>query len=279
MNGIFHGVPSAEYHAGLGDGPKPLSSTFAKRLLETSPAEARWAADHPTDTAAFTIGRAVHEIVLEKELKTVKVFPYENKRGNLWKEAVAEAAAVGKTAMLEHELTDVYQMRDAIQVHTASAELLNVGAAEVSAVATIDGVPMQARADWLKTETSPPIVIDLKTVAGTANPRQFDRTIAKYGYHLQAAFYQRVFGEVLDVQPRFIWIVVSKAAPHTVSVVEASAHTLDVGHQLVDAAAGIYRRCIESGEWPGYDGITESNLPTYAEYEADDLTEQNGTYR
>lgn len=270
--GLIFDLPADEYHAGLRHDPKPLSSTFAKELISKSPYEAKFA--ERKDSPAFAIGRAIHELVLEGEYKTIFPCDVSDWRTKAAKELKAQAEADGLTPMKLSELEHVEAIAKAVREHPIARDLLSEGAAEVSALVEDDGLFEQARFDWLRVDGARPLIVDLKTVAGTANPRDFNKTIANYGYHLQAAMYADVLQRALklDIEPGYAWIVVSKEKPYAVSVVKASKATMQTGYLLYAKAREIYRESVETGIWRGYDEVTESELPNWAEYQAEEIS-------
>ena len=272
LTGLTFGLSHEDYHAGMRPGVKPLSSTFAKELINKSPYEAKFA--ERKDSPAFAIGRAIHELALEGEYKTILPCDVSDWRTKAAKELKAQAEADGLTPMKLSELEHVEAIAAAVRAHPIAAEILSEGHAEVSALVEDDGLYEQVRIDWLRVDQKRPALWDLKAVAGTANPREFNRTIATYGYHVQAAMYADVIKRVLklDVDPTYSWIVVSKEKPYAVSVVKASKATMQTGFLLYAKAREIYRESVETGTWAGYDEITESELPMWAEYQAEEIT-------
>lgn len=269
--GIHFDVPHDVYHAGLRKDPKPLSSTLAKALAKLSPLEAKYEADNRVEKDAFNEGQLIHEYVLEGELKTIQVFDFDDRRGNRWKEAKLKAAKNGKVAMIERDAAPLREAAEAIRNHPEVAELLAVGDAEVSALVETNGIFEQARADHWRADGKRPVIVDVKTVAGTPNPLAFNREIAKFGYHIQAGMYQDVFRRIVGVEPIFVWVVGSRTAPYATSVIRASKATLETGYAMYAHAFGIYADCVRSGKWPAYDGISESRLPAHAEWDADEI--------
>lgn len=272
--GLYEGIAPDDYHAGLGDS-RPLSSTFAKRLLFDSPAEAMHAAQNPRDTDAFAFGRLVHELTLERKLTTFGVADVTSWAPKAAKERRAEIEAAGLTPIKASQVVDAQAIAEAVHAHPIAGDLLSVGKPEVSALAhdSEHGIDVQARFDWLRSvEGEWPVIVDLKTTAGSANPRNFNRTIATFRYHMQGAFYQRVHRLITGKTPAFVWVVVSKEPPHTVSVVRLSEDDANTGDQLVAKASEIYARCLTAGHWPGYGSIYQSSLPVWAGYEMQEVT-------
>lgn len=272
--GLHEGLSNEAYHAGLGD-VRALSSTFAKTLLFESPAEAMHQATTPKDTDTFAFGRLVHELTLEREVKTFADTGLSSRRGNAWAEACEAAEASGRTPITSRQMSDAQAIAAAVHGHPIAGDLLSVGRAEVSALAhdPDHGINVQARFDWLRDpEGEHPVIVDLKTTAGTANPRNFNRTIGTFRYHLQGAFYRRVYRLITGRQATFVWVVVSKEPPHTVSVIRLSEVDAATGDLLVARASDIYADCLAADNWPGYDSIYSSALPTWADYEAQEVT-------
>ena len=271
--GLHPGIPAHVYHAGLTRDPRPLSSTLAKNLLRTLPAEARWHLENHEDKPAYATGTAIHELLLQGELQTIVEFPYDSWRTKEAREARDGALIEGATPMLTKDLDQAREIVAAARGNTDVTRLLDAsGHAEISALATIEGVPVQARYDYLAepaTETGAGYIVDVKTVAGSAHPDQFNRAAATYGYHIQAALYRRVLEELGHGELPFYWIVISKQEPYAASVIKASEIDLMTGSELVDRALNIWRDVIKHG-WPATTGITESSLPAWAHYEVED---------
>ncbi|KPC77291.1 hypothetical protein ADL26_02850, partial [Thermoactinomyces vulgaris] len=110
------------------------------------------------------------------------------------------------------------------------------------------------------------IVADLKTTTA-ADDESIAKTIARYCYHQQAAFYLdgvRALG--IHADPAFVLVFVEKNPPHLVRVVQLDAYTLRLGDLKNRRALDIYKACTESGTWPGYPtDITTVSLPAWAE--------------
>jgi len=273
--GLYDSIPDAEYHDGLGVGERPLSSTLAKALLFESPAEAIYGIQHRRDTEAFAFGRLVHELTLEGEVRTFFDTGLEYRRGNDWAEVCKVAAEAGRTPVTSRQMADAQAIASAVHAHPVARDLLSVGRPEVSAFAhdVEHGIDLQARFDWLRDpEGEWPVVVDLKTTAGTANPRAFNRSIGTFRYHLQGAFYRRVYELVAGKVPAFVWVVVSKEPPHAVSVIRLSDKDADTGLSLVNKAAETYARCLAEQRWPGHESIYTSSLPVWADFEAEEVT-------
>lgn len=275
--GVYYDVPNGEYHKGLievadksGVKVKPLSSTGAKVLVKDSPADYLWSLQNRVEKKAFDLGSAAHELILEGGLKTVEVYQFDSWRSKQARTARDECYAAGGVPMLEHELDAAYKMADAVKRHQRASALLTDGRPEVSALVWDEEyqIHFQVRFDWLRNDG---LIVDLKT-AREANPREFNRSIATFSYHLQASLYLRA-AEILGLGgQRFTWVIVQNADPYHVSVVEYSEIDRLIGDRIMHTALRKYADGIHTGEWPAYDGIYTSELPAWAEYEADEIT-------
>lgn len=274
--GLHHGIPNAVYQAGLAD-PRPIQSTHLKNLITGSPAEFIWRRDNRIEKSYFDAGQALHELVLEGQFTSVEVLPFDNWRTKASQEAKAAAYAADKTPMLERDLENVYAMAKAVRESPLAQSVLTNGKPEVSALATDPetGLMLQARIDWLSDLDKPrPTIVDVKTTAKGASPRSFNREAADLRYHFSASFYSRVLTALGYPQPRFLWLVVGKDEPHSVSVIEYSEVDRMTGDALVDRALRLYAECSQSGVWPGWDThIHQSSLPFWAHDEALETTE------
>ena len=105
--------------------------------------------------------------------------------------------------------------------------------------------------------------MDLKTTAD-ANPEEFARTALKYGYDQQMAHYRDIMEAETGTLPRFLFVLVEKTAPYLVSVVELDDLFHDLGKQKNEQAAAKWLHAKETGQWPGYEGISRVLAPVWA---------------
>lgn len=122
------------------------------------------------------------------------------------------------------------------------------------------GLRCKGRIDKVCSESSR--MADLKT---TADLRKFPKSIANFGYHRQAAFYQRGWavlngGELLEP-----WLVpVESTPPHCVQSAPVSAVAIAIGEEELNDLLHKVAECHERGEWPGPDGPDSWELPEWA---------------
>jgi hypothetical protein len=243
-----------------------LSSTNARRLLE-SPAKFKWAQTHAQATKAeFDLGHAVHSKVLGVGAQTV-VIPEtalaENGAASTTaaKKFIADARGEGKIPVKRAIADEVNAMAEAVLAHPMAAVLLSqVGAPEVSVFAhdPETGIELRARFDYLPSAGQTPVAVDLKT-ANDASPRGFAKAAATHGYHVQRGQYLDVheYAGGIDLAG-FAFVVVETEAPYLVGVYKLNSDWEDLGVQRAREARRIYKRCLETDTWPGYGDSMQS---------------------
>ncbi|NLA66218.1 MAG: hypothetical protein GX862_09955 [Leucobacter sp.] len=126
----------------------------------------------------------------------------------------------------------------------------------------------RARFDYLPDEGN--IAVDIKTTVD-ASPGGFAKGAANFGYHIQRGHYLDVLKHATGRTVEMLFVVVEKTAPHLVAVHQLSQEFADMGEAEALEARDIWRRCIETGEWPGYEMKVNLLLPPmYAVYNFQD---------
>lgn len=260
-------MTDVEYHA------RPeLSSTGARRLLD-SPARFRYWEDHPQPAkAAFDLGSAAHAKILGVGAPVV-VYPDEHltASGNVSTKAATvewerERRAEGLIPITAADVFRVDRMAEAVLAdHDARGVLETITGREMSIVTQVEGVPVRARFDIHGDNQA----ADLKTTRD-ASPRGFNRSVGMYGYHVQQAWYDDAHkAETGQALSSFKFIVVESAPPHLVGVYELDFMWADLAAGLAQKARRLWLECTQSGEWPGY-GAATLTAPTWAVYDADE---------
>lgn len=229
-----------------------------------SMAHYRHAVDTPReDCSAFQVGRCFHSFCLEPDEFLANVVVYDGKvrRGANWDDFQEENE--GKEILTVSEMAMVEGMGAAVLAHPVASGLIAM-AQLVEAAATwihpATGMLCKMKIDGLTED----VIFDLKSTAD-ASPREFQRSIATYGYHLQAAHYQDGVQEILGSALPFVYICVEKESPHMVAVYELDDASVMEGKRLCDGLMAQIKACDDLGVWPGYgDGIQEIGLPVWA---------------
>lgn len=247
-----------------------LSNSGIKLLLPPNcPAIFDHARRNPVFADHFDFGHAAHAKVLGVGAEIVTIHA-DDWRGKAAKEAKDKAHAEGKTPLLAKQAAVVDAMAAKVREHPVAAALLDptYGKPEQAVFAQDQrtGVWLRAMFDWLPNPSDGRLIlVDYKTTADNGNPDLFDRTMANFGYHRQAAFYRDIAAAVgLDDDPAFLFIVQSKEAPYLVSVVEPDQDAVRTGQKENRAAIDVYAQCTATGTWPGFgNDISAVTLPPW----------------
>lgn len=262
--GLHDEVPEAEYHAHRGS----LSVSGAKVLLK-APALYRYQLDNPPERKqVFDFGSAAHQLILGAG-PGLAVIPATGRGKDLQdahREAKEAAYAEGKIPVTEDEFRTVREMADALSGNTLAMALLGEGKPEVSGYFedAETGILRRCRFDWLPTPVKGrrTIIADYKT-ARSADPAEFGKPAADFGYAQQAAWYtDAAIALGVDPDPAFLFIVQEKTAPYLSTVIQLDEDALQIGRHLNRKALRIYAECIETDTWPGYSTEVEQvSLP------------------
>lgn len=253
---IRHDMPAAEYHAHVG-----LNASTLKAVARHPLAKVRYDLDHRVYKPTFDFGTAAHSVILERDTSSIVVVDADSWRTKAAQAQRDMAHAAGKTPMLDHEFAVVEHMCDAVMEHDVAREMLTGHTPEVSVFADVYGQPCKARLDAWHPDRD--LIVDLKTTQD-ADPATFDRTAINFGYHLQMAHYQDVMEAETGTRPRFLFVLVEKAPPYLVSVVELAPDFADLGREMNHEAADTWARAVKDNHWPGYEGVSTVLMPTWA---------------
>lgn len=265
-------IPADAYHRDPVPGGS-LSSSGARRLLPPScPALYRhWADNPPEHSHEFDMGHAAHLLVLGEgpDLHVVDAPDWRTKAA---KAERADAYAAGLVPLLPHEFDQVQDMAAALRRDPLAMEALaGDGTAEQTLIwqDPDTGVWCRARPDWMTTDG----LVDYKTTTAV-DPDAVARSVATYGYHVQAPFYLdgAVHLDLVDPDATFAFVFQSKSPPYLVSVVELDDEAMATGRALAAQARRTYADCVLTGRWPGYsDDVALISLPRYARRPQEDL--------
>ena len=286
VNGIHYGIPFADYAT------LPLLNATALSWGEVTMQHLRAYLDgqieHKSDDLRF--GKAFHARLLEPKVYgelykiaypcaailksgqragepcglTPKVHD-----GESWyclKHAPAHSHATEEYVTTE-EAQHIERMHDAVCKHKIIRMMRQKGGYEAVVVWDCDGVPFKSRLDKFIPQANgvPATILDLKKVTlGRGGDALFANAIRDYGYDVRAALYVDAIRQQSGVTPAFIWIIVEDAFPYSINVIQANKETLAIGRSKYKHAVANYKRCCETGHWPGYtDSIREGGLSEY----------------
>ena len=276
----IHQIDASQYH---GDPcPEPsLSSTVAKVLIAQTPLHA-WTISprlnpewEPINKKTFDIGRAAHRAVLGVG-DDYEAIPESLLASNgaastkAAKEFIEDCRARGVTPLKAEEVGQIRMIADRVRARLdAMGIVIDPQRSEVTALSVVDGIWCRCMVDNAPIDQSLPLY-DLKTTAGSVHPDALARTVADYGYDVQAAHYLRTWKEATGEDRKFRFIFVEKTPPFEVGVIElyddglsrpASDYASDEplsgdwfadAEQKLSRARKQWRACLDSGVWPGY---------------------------
>lgn len=262
MSKIIDGLSNADYHA------HPAISKSGLDKIAKSPAHykaAREAEHEGSDALVF--GSAFHDyILLPDTFQTAyTVLPPDfNGRTNEGKAMLESIRQSGQTVLKAEWLTAIEGMAAAIAAHPKASALLQGGRAEQSIFWTDEdsGIDCRCRPDYLHPGG---IIVDLKSTTD-ASPEEFARSVAKYRYHVQDAFYSEGYYQATGQWPRgFVFIAVEKTAPYAVACYSLDDDAKAYGHELFRRDLETLLEAEKSQEWTAYSQEIETlSLPAWA---------------
>jgi len=266
--GILQSLPAEEYHSN----PAVGHSSLLK--LMRSPAHYFNYMTSPREpTPAMQLGSAFHTALLEPDVFrqnyiVAPKFDWRTKDGKAQAEAW-EAANAGKTSLTPGDMDSVEKMISSVQEHGGARLLLARGQAEMSGFWTDQetGIACKFRPDFLATNgdliTS---LVDIKTCVD-ASREGFAKSIATFGYDVQAAYYIDGLEKLTGKRVGFYFVAVEKDAPHATTVYEASLEMIEVGRAKYRASLELLQWCRKKGRYPSYQPngeIEKIDLPRWA---------------
>jgi exodeoxyribonuclease VIII len=224
----------------------------------------------PEPTPAMLMGTALHTHVLELDqwdaryVMAPEGIDRRTKQGKAEWEAFS-VAATGRTVISKADADTVMRMARSVFEHPAAAMLLGMaGKAETTWMWTDEatGLECKCRPDWLTDDHR--LIVDLKTTED-ASPKGFQKSVAAWRYHVQAAWYLGGLTQATGTCPdQFIFIVVEKKPPYAVAVYAADADMIAAGAKQARLDLDTLAVCKAADAWPGYsDQIETISLPPW----------------
>jgi len=253
--GVYAGITNDAYHSGEGISKSGLD------LIAKSPLH-YWSKyldpdrEQQEPTPAMLLGTAIHSAVLEpdKFANDYIVFPKIDRRTKEGKayydELVAQAA--GRTIITADDYQTCTTIQTNVRQHPAAQVLMQAGEPELSVYWRDEetGVLCKCRPDWMNYKAN--TIVDVKST-DDASPDAFTRSIVKYGYHVQAAWYLDGFKAATGTAPKaFIFAAFEKARPFATAFYYADADMIEVGRQAYRERLATYASCLKRDVWPGY---------------------------
>ena len=226
LDGYIENMPDDYYH-----NTKGFISKSSLSALKDSPFKF-FSGSKIKQTRAMEMGTAIHCLVLEPEKfeSEFKLMPELTDKRKADYKAVAKECDTSKLFIGE-EAKNIDGMQKAIMNNSAARELLELGGwSEVSGFHTDpdSGVKLRHRFDRI---TKCGVAIDVKKTQ-SVNEAELQKTISKYGYHMQDALYSDAY-EAIAGRPlqQFYFIFVEEKYPHEVAVVYLDDISKQVGRE------------------------------------------------
>lgn len=264
----LYDLPEDVYHSDPVPGGSLSSSTAKKLIAPSCPAIARWESENRVRKAAYDFGHVAHKLVLGEGAE-IAVIDYDDWRTKAAKEARAAAYEAGQIPVKRDEMAQARALADAVLTDPIAGPLFSpgTGVPEQSIFWVDDRTGQWRRAmlDWFPDYGfDRPIIVDLKTTTSVA-PGEIRRSMAKFGYHQQAAWYIDAAESVGHEDPAFVFVFVQKDRPHLVGYYQLDDDAMAEGRARNARALDVWAQCRESGIWPGYtDDIEFIGLPRWA---------------
>jgi exodeoxyribonuclease VIII len=248
---------------------KALNYSGAKHILVSPCHYQAWLKEERVETPALKLGRLVHLASLEPLVfdKTVRLAPTWDGRtteGKAIKKAFLATLKEGEEYLDQEEMDEVMSIAEAAQAGIESIASTIPDAArlrEQVVTGKHEGAFIKGRPDLILHHADGGAIIDIKTTMD-ASADSFSKDVAKYKYHLQAAFYLHMTGA-----KRFYFVAVEKKAPFDWAVYELDAEALESGKRMMTSACLTYRECNLYNNWPGYSKSVQTiTLPKWAFY-------------
>lgn len=252
-------LTNAEYRAQRGTSKSDLD------LIHLSPSLLEWARNAPSvGSEEVDLGTHLHCATLEPDVfaSTYRKAPVGGRTAaeKARVEAFAEhCKASGKICLDDDTYDMVIAMRDSVLAHPTARDLLTGdGISESSIFGELEGARVKCRPDRLIRERN--ILVDVKKVDDIDH---IARSIQKFRYYVQAAFYSDIYEQWTGDKPRFIFVAVGQRRSigrHPVRVFELEQAWVDAGRQeylddlervreMEEFGAGMHVEMLELPRW------------------------------
>lgn len=277
--GIYRDMSAEAYFADPCIEPS-FTQSLAKILLDQSPLHAYLA--HPrlnvptgeeNDEAydkAKAIGNAAHTIMLERG-KTLAVGEFPNWKTKVSQEFKSAAIAAGQEPILRnHHDTALAMVGAALEqlnhIHGCQNAFAN-GDAEVVIASEERGAWLRSMIDWITPDMRE--IWDYKTSGQSASPYATGRLMASAGWHIQAAFHERIL-DVIDPagagRRKHYFVAQENSKPFALTVNLIGEAAMTIGRKQVDYAIRLWSHCLTKNSWPAYPAkIITPELPAWSE--------------
>ncbi len=249
----------------------PSISHSRLKEIRHSPGHFRWKSDNPEPaTDAMNLGSLVHAMVLEPHTveRVFAASPKVDRRTKVGREEYQKFIDDHpiQKVVTESEWKQAERMTEAVRSHPDARKIVDSVIAHGSAEREFywtdsRGIDRKAKLDGLyyADQSEPLFVVDLKTTID-ASPNSFRRSISKFCYGTQMAYYCEAAG---IANKEAIIIAVSKAPPYGVGLYRFGDEAIRRSELVVNRWLDLYKECEASDEWPTYWGTEDVEVPDW----------------
>ena len=208
-----------------------------------------------SETPDMVTGRALHCRIIESKEDYQSRFVVEPRIDKRTKEGKAAYAkflqeTTGKTVLSRAQDATVESCVHWID-RQENVSLLKRGLSEVTVFAEFEGAWFRGRFD--KYDPKLNYICDLKSTTYDT-PDAFIRSVFKYGYHIQAAYYSMLAQMSMNVpDPAYYIVGLPKTAPHELMVFRLGDSAMALGREVARRLMYMHSRCLRENNWPFHD--------------------------
>lgn len=170
-----------------------VDQTALKKMLVSPLAYSDYLTGEHGYSSALEFGKAAHSMVLGSGPQVVAKPNLRTKEGKALRDRLVEQYGADDIVWLSSDdVEKVQAMRDMVGDFFSKLD----GQPEVAMIATDPdtGLLIKGKADWLPATPDPDGVLRIRDYKTTVkSPDEFERSCWTYGYHIQAAFYMRLY--------------------------------------------------------------------------------------
>lgn len=231
-------------------------------LIRKNPMEFKYVyidGNEKKQTPQMEFGSLVHLAVLEPETFRAEISSDEellshgSRLTKAYKKAKEEALKeYPEMKFVRHEdFQKIINVANAVREHTLAGALLTKGEAEKVFRWNYEGIECKCKVDYIRSDNR---IIDLKTTNDASN---FESSILKFRYHVQAAFYRWGIIENQDRECEMIFIVVETSEPFGIRICTLENDYIHYGLQEAMEDLHDYKRFMERRHFPNYSETIE----------------------
>lgn len=253
------------YHNRLCPG---ISKSHLQEILKSPEHYQEWL-KNPKTSPAMEFGSACHTAVLEPELFKERFAHYPNtpefegrSKAAIQARLEFDQAHSGKTILDLEDFQRIGCILESVYSDDNASKLLK-GLKEKSFFWTDQktGILCKARPDVLNVENL--VMTDFKTISDSSL-ETFERSVANYGYYIQAAFYSEGVNQYLQKEIQdFVFVCVESKAPYKVKIRRLSDQAIELGKLHYEDALAKYKHYSSSNLWKEASTIEEASLPSW----------------